>query len=117
MKNKIFPSKPWAKDGCGKHDCFPCKPGVGEGGVCRMENLTYAMTCSTCNVNGVHKVYWGETFRTLYQRWKEHWSAYLSKFDKSALHKNGSLEHPKTPPDLKMMGGGSHKQCYEWGAA
>jgi hypothetical protein len=102
LKNKLFSSNPWAKDGCGRHDCFPCKPGAGEGGVCRRENLTYVMTCGTCSVNGVRKVYWGETSRTLYQRGKEHWSAYLSESDKSALHKHGSLEHPQTPPDWKI---------------
>ena len=102
LKNKLFSSNPWAKDGCSRDDCFPCKPGAGEGGVCRRENLTYVMTCGTCSVNGVRKVYWGETSRTLYQRGKEHWSAYLSESDKSALHKHSLLEHPQSPPDWKI---------------
>jgi hypothetical protein len=102
LKNKLFSSNPWAKDGCSRDDCFPCKPGAGEGGVCRRENLTYVMTCGTCSVNGVRKVYWGETSRTLYQRGKEHLSAYLSESDKSALHKHSLLEHPQSPPDWKI---------------
>ena len=53
LKNKLFSSNPWAKDGCGRHDCFPCNPWAGEGGVCRRENPTYAMTCCTCSFNGV----------------------------------------------------------------
>ena len=102
LKNKLFSSNPWAKDGCGRNDCFPCKPGAGEGGICRRENLTYVMTCGTCSVNGVRKVYWGETSRTLYQRGKEHWSAYLSESDKSALHKHCLLDHPQISPDWKI---------------
>ena len=76
-----------------KRDCFPCKPGAGEGAV---------KTCGTCSVNGVRKVFWVETSHTLYQRGKEHRSAYLSESDKSALHMHCSLEHPQHSPDWKI---------------
>ena len=70
--------------------------------MCRRENLTYTMTCVTCSTDGVKRVYWGETSRTLYQRGKEHWSDYLSESDKSSLFKHSSSAHPKSPPEWKI---------------
>ena len=102
LKDKLFSSNPWSKDGCERVDCFPCKYGSGEGGVCRRENLTYTMTCTTCSASGVKKVYYGETSRTLYQRGKEHWSDYLSESDKSSLHKHSSSAHPDCKPEWKI---------------
>jgi hypothetical protein len=68
LKQKLFSSNPWAREGCARKDCFPCRSGAGEGGVCRRENLTYVIDCITCKNMGKVRQYWGETSRTLYQR-------------------------------------------------
>ena len=67
LKQKLFSSNPWAKEGCNREDCFPCKSEGGEGGICRRENLTYKIDCMYCSKLGITKQYWGETSRTLYQ--------------------------------------------------
>ena len=49
FKNKIFSSNPSVKDGCGRHDCFLCKPGAPSGGgrSQHCHDLRY-MQCKCC---------------------------------------------------------------------
>ena len=65
----------------------------GEGGACRRENVTYSLK------GGGFQVYWGESSRTLFQRGKEHWAAYLGQSEASVLHKHESEHHQNVPPE------------------
>ena len=102
LKCKLFSSNPCAKEGCSRTDCLPCKSGEGEGGICHCENVDYGMVCKTCLQQGVSKVYLGESSRTLFQRSKEHWSAYLGKTEASDLHKHETEHHQQMPAERKI---------------
>ena len=45
---------------------------------------------------------WGESSRTLFQRGKEHWSAYLGKTEASVLHKHETEHHQLVPAEWKI---------------
>ena len=51
------------------------------------------MQCNSCLQQGVSKVYWGESSRTLFQRGKKHWSTYVGKIGASVLHKDETEHH------------------------
>ena len=81
----------------------------GGGGIYRRENVTYSLQCNSCLQQGVPKVYWGESSRTLLQRGKEHWSAYVGKSDASVLHKHETEHHQNVPAEWKMKVYNSYK--------
>ena len=73
---------PWAGGHCGRLECPPCKTVEGS---CRKKNVVYSITCLTCMERGDRSVYHGESSRTLYERFTEHWEGLRQQTDESVL--------------------------------
>ena len=46
---------PWAKDGCGRDSCLPCRTDKGK---CMHQGALYAINCVKCKAEGVTSTYY-----------------------------------------------------------
>ena len=109
IKDILSRKNPWAKDGCQRSDCLPCKWERGKGGNCQQENIVYRITCLECERRQVKAEYTGETSRTAYLRGREHVEGLRNNNPKNALWKHCSQDHGGKEADFKMKILRSHK--------
>ena len=88
---------------CGRERCLSCR-NEKTAGQCRRRNITYMMTCDTCNREerkeevtdtGVVEAqetaaYVGETYRSSYERGREHLASYKARAETSLQHNKNS---------------------------
>ena len=106
---------------CGREKCLTCKDEKNSG-TCRKRNITYIMTCDTCmkkkeetdtrdkkreeNKELIETVpgsvesqdtatYVGESYRSSYERGKEHLASYETRAETSHMWKHHSSKHPE----------------------
>ena len=61
-----------------KCDCVPCESSNADQNrlsKCRRNRVCYSAKCKNCDLNGIERVYHGETARNLCVRSKEHYNA------------------------------------------
>ena len=106
LKDILQKTNPWAKDGCGRQDCFLCKG--GKGGDCMKENVCYNITCEECKARGKTTTYVGETSRTAYIRGKEHFRGLKNRSEENALWKHCLTVHHGQETNFSMKVVSSH---------
>ena len=98
---------------CGRERCLSCR-NEKTAGQCRRRNITYMMTCDTCNreerkeevtdagVVGAQETaaYVGETYRSSYERGREHLASYKARAETSHMWKHHSTKHPEEEGDI-----------------
>ena len=67
LKSKLQRSDPFREKKCKSGDCIVCVE--GDGGRCRIDGVTYKVTCKGCG-----EVYIGQSSKNAYTRGKEHMS-------------------------------------------
>ena len=92
LRNSLPNTNPWAGQmKCGRTDCVPCEQESEDNIDCTKRNLVYENICADCNPSAAKKgelkiedmkkdmpsVYVGETARSLYERGREHWEAWM----------------------------------------
>ena len=95
---------PFAKK-CNEIDCPPCESlgdEVRKTSKCRVDNVTYRGTCKTCEVEGKHRYYDGETARNLHIRSKEHINDFMKNYEKSWMLKHVIKEHDGIKENVKF---------------
>ena len=102
IKQLLTKSNPWAGGPCQRPSCIVCKEGKDHGD-CRRRNVVYETRCQTCQVEGVEKVYIGETARTAFERGLEHAQAYNDLHEESHMAKHAVTEHAGMPAPIFSM--------------
>ena len=102
LKSILSCTNPWAKEGCTREDCFPCKGEPGKGGNCQLENIVYRISCLECAKTGTRAEYTGESSRTAYLRGCEHQDGLRQRSDKNAMWKH-CVEHHESEEVLFKM--------------
>ena len=90
---------------CNEVDCPPCESigdEVRKTSKCRVDNVTYRGTCKTCEVEGKHRCYDGETARNLHIRSKEHINDFMKNYEKSWMLKHVIKEHDGIKENVKF---------------
>ena len=90
LKRRLQKSDPFREERCGKDDCLVCAE--GDGGRCRVNGVTYKITCKGCGYT-----YVGETSQNAYTRGLAHMRTVT-----------GNLPHPKAgerESDLNLPSG------------
>ena len=78
-----------------------------------MRNLTYEIVCNLCQEKGVRSVYWGESHRTWWDRFREHQDALANKNTDYAIVKHMAIHHPGSTPDYSYRANRSWKTSLE----
>ena len=89
LKRRLQRSDPFREKKCGDSGCMVCEE--GDGGRCRVNGITYEITCKVCK-----DTYIGETARNAYTRGNEH-KASIS----ATLHPDRPKPTLRHPADLK----------------
>ena len=97
---------PWKSEECGRQDCKPCS---SKPGSCRMKNLTYSIKCKLCSKEGKTSVYWGETHRAWWDRYRDHQRALQNHNMDYAIVKHMANQHPEETPDFEFKADRSWK--------
>ena len=92
IKDVICKSNPWANAKCGRDDCQICK-NEKQQGKCTKEGITYRIGCMKCKENGINNNYWGESSRSMYERYMEHLKGLDNEEEENALWKHVVNEH------------------------
>ena len=96
LKEMLCKNNPFGRQKCLREDCQVCHGKYSEGkqaGKCLEEGITYKISCMECKMEGKKTNYWGESSRTLYERYGEHLDKKLKKKEDSALWKHEELWH------------------------
>ena len=107
MKNMLVRSNPFKEKKCSDTEkCMVCSG--GEGGACRVNSVTYEITC---NATECDHVYHGETGRNAYTRGLEHLDSLRLRDQSSPLwrHTRGVHSDTDPPPAYTMRVTGSFK--------
>ena len=101
---------------CGREKCLSCRD-EKTAGKCRIRNITYMMTCDTCNrgerkgkeetesgVVGTQETaaYIGETYRSSYERGREHLASYKARAETSHMWKHHSNKHQEEEGEISF---------------
>ena len=98
---------------CGREKCLSCRD-EKTAGKCRKRNITYMMTCDSCyRKEGKEEVtdtgvaedqetaaYVGETYRSSYERGREHLASYKARAETSHMWKHHSTKHPEEKGEI-----------------
>ena len=107
LKRKLQKSDPFKEKRCNGEGCLVCVE--GDGGRCRVNGVTYKVTCKSCD-----DVYIGETSRNAYTRGLQHTASITAPYNPardgnkpgptSTLRHHVDMRHAKdsTPPTFKM---------------
>ena len=109
LKNILSRSNPWARDGCERQDCLPCRGERGKGGNCQQEGVVYRISCQECSKRMIRSEYTGETSRTGYLRGREHLDGLDKKKEDNPLWKHCAVVHNGEKVSFKMKIVRSHK--------
>ena len=101
--SKLVTQDPW-KLSCGRPACMTC---TEQPGKCSKKGICYQFTCMTCKENGKEMHYWGESYRSMWDRLQEHLAALRGKNRESPLYEHqedvhGGEEEPNFK--LKILG-------------
>ena len=110
IKSILQRSNPVQTAGCDSEDCFPCKPGRGEGGHCEGQGINYEIECQLCPDDQKEK-YVGETSRNLYSRCLEHLKTYRSGDQSSFILKHQTSKHNGVEPEFKAKVTARTRDC------
>ena len=82
LKQRLQKSDPFKEKRCEKEGCLVCAE--GDGGRCRINGVTYELTCKSCN-----DVYVGETSRNAYTRGLAHIASVSAPHNPQTTHRDG----------------------------
>ena len=113
IKHQLQSSNPTATQGCTDSSCIACQHGKGEGGNCRINNITYEVECLLCKgqEGGERSTYVGESSRNLFTRGGEHKSKYENHKDDSFLVKHQLEEHQGAAAEVTAKVTGVYPDC------
>ena len=98
IENLLCNRKPWNSSPCSRENCPAC---LEKPGSCRKKNLTYKITCKTCEEAGQVAIYIGETHRAWVDRLQEHQKA-LRLMDKTYATVTHIQDHHSNNPDTNF---------------
>ena len=82
MSVSLVKKDPWylLNGGCQRPTCYHCiNSGKGKGIKCRQESIVYTISCRVCKEEGRVSKYIGETSRSAYERFWEHFWLFRMK--------------------------------------
>ena len=101
LSEELVTKDPWAKDGCGRERCLPCRVDRGKG-KCMRQGVVYTLSCTTCRAGGAKATYYGESSRTAYDRGREHAYSMERGDQNHPLVAHYVVDHPGVEVDTEM---------------
>ena len=113
LEEKLRRSNPWARERCGRPNCFPCQ--TDEGGDCWREGITYSIICEECGEEVA--AYFGESGRNGYTRGGEHLTNRLAEDEnRSVLKLHANQHHNGAEVRFSMRVTGVHNDSLDRGS-
>ena len=87
VKQMVMRNNPWGDIECGRKECVMCEKEESRG-KCRKEGVIYEIKCEECG-----KSYIGQSSRSCYERYKEHYDGEQNENDENMMWKHDVNDH------------------------
>ena len=103
LKNMLGNRNPWGRERCGRIECLPCESDPEGRGrkSCWQDNVTYQISCKTCEQNNPSTTYW-----------EDHWGQLKDKKDSSTLWTHCEEQHKGEQQDFKVQLMKKHESAF-----